>query len=137
MSKTKNKAVEVLQHQDGGGQQIVLPGFELSKNDSIMNFSPAQGSIAAMLPRSRENALTTAQLCRITGKKAREITKAICTERRAGAPILSDPAVGFWLAGDAKEARACAAALHRRAAQIHKTARALERCVKGDDNDER
>lgn len=137
MTRKEKAASGGISTGDGGGQQTVLPGFELSAHDFITAFEPAQGSIAAMLPRSRESALTTAQLCRITGRKPREITRAICFERRAGAPILSDPAAGFWLAGDTKEARACAAALHRRAAQIHKTARALERCVKGGDNDER
>ena len=133
----KEKAVQVLQHPDGG-EQTRLDGFdELPVNDSITAFSPAQGSIAFLLPRGRAGALTTRDLARITGRQPREITRAICFERRAGAPILSDPAAGFWLAGDAKEARACAAALHRRAAQIHKTARALERCVKGGVNDER
>ena len=133
----QKKAARVLRHQDGG-EQTRLDGFdELPTIDFTTMFSPAQGSIAALLPRSRKDALTTGELARITGQPSRQITKRICFERRHGAPIVSDPGAGFWLAGDAKEARACAAALHRRAAQIHKTARALERCVKGGDNDER
>ena len=131
MSK-KEKAAQVLQHPDGG-EQTRLDGFdELPTVDCITMFSPAQGSIAAMLPRSRGSALTTAQLCRITGRKPREITRAICFERRAGAPILSDPAAGFWLAADADEVKRCASALHRRAGQIHKTARSLERIAGGE-----
>jgi len=116
---------------DGNGQ-LTFPGFEtLSGNDFITSFEPAQGTIAALLPRSRGNALTTAQLCRITGRKPREITRAICAERRAGAPILSDPGAGFWLASDAAELQRCSVALHRRAGQIHATARALEKIARG------
>ena len=129
MNKQK-KAAQVLEHQDGG-EQTRLDGFdELPEIDFITSFSPMQGTIAALLPRSRGGALTTAQLCRITGLKPRAITLRICAERRAGAPILSDPGAGFWLAADAEELRRCTAQLHRRAGQIHKTARALEKCAK-------
>ena len=128
----KKKAVPVLQHQDGG-EQTRLDGFdELPEDDFITAFSPLQGSIAAILSRGRAGALTTRELARITGRQPREITRAICFERRAGAPILSDPAAGFWLAGDRDEARRCAAALHRRASEVHKTARSLERIAGGE-----
>ena len=125
------KAVQVLHHPDGSGQQIALPGFELSTLDFITDFSPAQGSISALLPRDRAAALTTRELCSITGLRPREITKRICLERRAGAPILSDPAAGFWIAADAAELEQCVKALHKRAGEIHRTARALERIATG------
>lgn len=129
--KAKKKAVRVLQHQDGG-EQTRLDGFdELPEADYIMAFSPAQGSLAALLPRDRGSALTTRQLARITGQQPREITRRICAERRAGAPIISDPGAGFWLAADAVELRRCAAQLHRRAGEIHRTAHALEQSLKG------
>lgn len=132
----KEKAAQVLQHPDGG-EQTRLDGFdELPVNDSITAFLPAQGSIAFLLPRGRAGALTTRELARITGRQPREITRAICFERRAGAPILSDPAAGFWLASDADELRRCAATLHRRAGQIHQTACALENFAKGGSEDD-
>lgn len=129
----KRKAAQVLQHPDGKEEQTRLDGFdELPANDFITTFTPAQGSIAALLPKGRANALTTAELSKITGRKTREITRAICAERRGGAPILSDPGAGFWLASNGKEARRCAAALHHRAAEIHRTARSLERVAGGE-----
>lgn len=127
----KKEAARVLQHRDGGGQ-IRLDGFDdPSKDDFITEFSPAQGTIAALLPRRRENALTTRELARITGQAPREITRRICAERRDGAPILSDPAAGFWIAGDLDELKRCTAALHRRAGQIHQTAWAMEKLTEG------
>ena len=111
----KKKAAPVLQHQDGG-EQTRLEGFdELPETDYIINFEPMQGTIAAFLPRERAQAITARELCRITGQAPREITRRICAERRAGAPILSDPGAGFWLAADAEELRRCTAQLHRRA----------------------
>lgn len=127
----KKDAVLVLQHPDGG-EQTRLEGFdELPTIDFITSFTPAQGSIAALLPRERADAITTRELARITGRKTREITKSICAERRAGAPILSDPGAGFWLASNADELHCCTAALHRRAGEIRATARALEKLVGG------
>jgi hypothetical protein len=130
--RTKEKAARVLQHQDGSGQQIALEGFdELTTLDFSTIFTPAQGTIAALLPRDRAAALTTRELCNLTGQRPRDITRRICAERRNGAPILSDPAAGFWLAADAAELARCARALHKRAGEIHRTARALERIATG------
>ena len=129
--RTQKKAARVLQHPDGG-EQTRLDGFdELPMNYSITSFSPVQGSLAALLPHDREAALTTRQLVQITGQTSREITRRICAERRAGAPILSDPGAGFWLASDAEELARCAKALHRRAGEIHRTAHALENIAAG------
>lgn len=128
----KKKAAQV-QHQDGDGEQMQLDGFnELPAIDFITEWTPAQDTIAALLSRNRAQALTTRELARITGQQPRQITKRICYERRHGAPILSDPAAGFWLASDQADARRCAAALHRRAVEVHKTARCLEKAAGGE-----
>ncbi len=129
---TRQKKAAPVDQTGSGGEQTRLDGFdELPMYDFITNFSPAQGSVAFLLSKGRENALTTRELCKITGQKPREITRRICTERRMGAPILSDPGAGFWIASDADELHRCTAGLHRRAGEIHRTARALENCAKG------
>lgn len=130
MSRTK-KAVQVLQHQDGSGQQTTLPGFDLSNQDHITVFTPAQDSVASFLGRGQGNALTTREIAQISGLSPRDVTRAICFERRHGAPILSDPGAGFWLAASEDELRRCVAALRRRAAEIQRTASALERTAGG------
>lgn len=130
MTEKKKAASGGISTDDGGGQQITLPGFELSENQFITAFSPAQGSVAEFLPRERANAISTRELARITGRKPREITRQICAERRNGAPIISDTC-GFWIASDIEELRRCTAALHRRAGEIHATARALEKIAWG------
>lgn len=130
--RAKKKTAPGVTSTESGGEQTRLDGFdELPTLDFTTVFTPAQASLAALLPRERAAALTTKQLARITGQTPREITRRICAERRNGAPILSDPGAGFWIAGDADELKRCARALHRRAGQIHKTARALEGIAKG------
>lgn len=106
-------------------EQICLEGFLAA--DPLDGYTASPGSVAALLPRGRANALTTTDLATITGLAPREITRRICAERRAGAPILSDPGAGFWLATDGDEVRRCALQLRHRAGEIHATARALER----------
>jgi len=127
MRKTKKAAPSTCTRGDGNGQQLRLGGFDnLSESNSITAFCPKQGSIAALLTKGRENALTTREISKISGLNPRDVTRAVCDERRNGAPILSDPGAGFWLAETAEELRRCVAALHRRAGEIRQTAEALE-----------
>ena len=127
MNEKKRAALTVGAVNDGNGQ-ILLRGFK-PKRDFIMEFEPAQGTIASILSRGKDNALTAREISRIMGISFRRVTLRICAERRAGAPILSDCHNGFWLAEDEAEVRRCINALHARAAQIHKTARALEKLL--------
>ena len=127
MSKKENAVPTAATVKDGNGQ-ILLTGFK-PKKDYITGFAPAQDTVASVLCRGRENALTAREIARITGLPFRSVTLKICAERRAGAPILSDSRNGFWLAEDETEVKHCVNALHARAAQIHRTARALEKLL--------
>ena len=127
MNEKKRAALTVGAVNDGNGQ-ILLKGFK-PKKDIITDFEPLQGTIASILNHGKENALTCREIANITGLPFRRVTRRICAERRAGAPILSDNHNGFWLAEDEAEVRRCINALHARAAQIHKTARALEKLL--------
>ena len=108
-----------------GGGQMSIDGFDMSTTDYTIAFQPKQGTIAALLSKGSQNAITAAQLARITNQKPRDITRRIMYERRNGAPIMSCQG-GFFLAVTSDELRRCVAALHARAGQIHQTARALE-----------
>ena len=82
--------------------------------------------MASLLCHGENNAITTRDLAALTEMHPRDVTDRIRRERACGAPIMSGRN-GYWLADDAEEVRRCAAALHKRAGEIHKTARALER----------
>ena len=127
--KEEEKAALVDQTESGSGQ-VFFEGFDSSEADFTIEFQPVQGTIASLLHKGREYAQTTTELARITGFHPREVTRAIQRERLRGAPILSD-SEGFWLAENAGEILQCAKALHRRAIEIHRTARALQKIAKG------
>ena len=111
--------------EDGSGQ-MSFEGVRIPAQDYITAFEPAQGTIASVLHRGRENSTTCREISRITGLDRRQITKTIQQERQSGAPILSDPS-GYWIAENEAELRSCIKALHARAGEIHRTAQALER----------
>lgn len=63
------------------------------------------GFIESLLSYGAENGLTLKALERITDWPGRTIRKAIETERRAGAVIISDNAHGYYLTDDPAEAQ--------------------------------
>ena len=121
----KEKAAPVCETESGSGQ-VNFDGFDPSKTDYTIDFQPGQGTISALLHRGSHNALTAAELARITDKQPREVRREIARERRSGAPIMSGPE-GFYLASTVTELRQCARMIHRKAAECHRTAAALER----------
>ena len=130
MKSKKKAAPSTCTRGDGNGQQLRLGGFDnLSESNSITAFCPKQGSVAALLSKGRNNALTTREISKISGLRPRDVTRAVCDEWRHGAPILSDPGEGSRLASAAEELIGCAKALHRRAWEIHRTAHAFEKNI--------
>ncbi len=109
----------------GNGEQLRFPGKEFTVTP-VKDYNPKSGTIASLLKKGRENGITANQLAEMTGTEYRSITLRIQRERRNGAPILSDTTHGYWLAESADELRRCASALHKRATEIRKTAKALE-----------
>ena len=126
--KEKEKAAPVDQTERGSGQ-VYFEGFDPSEADYTIEYQPGQGTIAALLLRGSNNALTAAELARITGRQPREVRREIARERRSGAPVMSGRE-GFYLAGTVAELRQCARALHQRAAETHRTAAALDAIAK-------
>lgn len=126
MNQKENAAPTAPTAGNGKDEQTILTGFKLTK-DFITEFVAPQGTIASILQRGREHALTTREIARITGLSLRRVTLKICAERRGGSPILSDNRHGFWLAENEEELIDCVHRLHARAAQIHKTANAMEK----------
>ena len=124
MNDNEKAALRAGTSEDGGGQ-LCFAELSLPADQLITNFEPMQGTIASFLSRGRSSALTCRQLCDLTGLEPRQVTLRIMRERREGAPILSDTS-GFWIADGADEVLMCVRRLHRRAGEIHKTARALE-----------
>lgn len=126
MSK-KEKAAQVLQHPDGGGQQTVLPGFELSESDFTMQAEKNQAAIAGLLLTGAENAITLTQLSRISWRDARTVRLLIQRDRAAGFPVCVDNVHGYYLPATEEEKSACVRSMRHRAREVQRTADNIER----------
>ena len=82
--------------------------------------------IADLLSHEAENGVTLHHLEKMTGAPGREIRREIERERRGGELIVSDNRHGYYLADSPAEAQRFARSMRRRAAEIAKTARAIE-----------
>ncbi len=117
MNDEKKKAAPVVVHRDGGGEQIALPGFTLSKSKHNMGGTEKQGPITSLLPSGAERAVSLRRLAEMTGFSTREVRRAIQRERLLGFPIC-ELGRGYFLAENEEEGRA---------RQILRAARAVER----------
>lgn len=125
MSITK-KAVPVVVHRDGEGEQIALPGFPISNSKPIIGSTEKQGFVAALLPRGSERAVSLRQLADMAELSTREVRRAIQRERLNGCPIC-EAGAGYFLAANEDEIRRWILSMRGRARQILKAARAVER----------
>lgn len=85
--------------------------------------------IADLLAPGRGNAKKAQELSALTGMSERTVREVILKERRAGAPILSDNANGYFLMGDPSETRHFIRSMRHRAGEILKSAAAVERAT--------
>ena len=129
-SRSIKKTAPGVGSTESGNGQMTLQGVRVPADDYITAFTPAQGTIASLLRRGHENALTCREISELTGLNQRSVTMRVHQEREDGAPILSD-STGFWLAEDETDVMRCIISLHARAGAIHKTAMAMERAIKG------
>lgn len=126
MSK-KEIALGGISAEGSGGQQTVLPGFELSESDFTMQAEKNQAAIAGLLLTGAENAITLTQLSRITGRDTRTVRLLIQRDRAAGFPVCVDNAHGYYLPATEEEKSACVKSMRRRAREVQRTADNIER----------
>lgn len=86
-------------------------------------------NIADLLHPGVENAIPRRDLMTLTGLPDRTLRRLIEAERRAGTPILSDNASGYYLPASEAERDRCVRSLRSRAAEIEVTADAIEQAV--------
>ena len=90
---------------------------------------PTGGGIAGLLLHGEANALTLEVLETLTGLDRRMIRRRIQLERQAGACICVNNRDGYFLAETEAERTRCVASMRRRAAEVYKTAAAIERAA--------
>ena len=86
----------------------------------------ASGIVAELLSSGQQNATPRRELEKMTGWSGRMVRLAIERERRAGIPILSNNSSGYYLPGNSAERAQFVRSMRNRAAEILKTAAAVE-----------
>lgn len=105
-------------------EQLSIPGVRTGAVDHT-----AQIGIAALLLHGEANALTLEVLETLTGLDRRLIRRKVQLERQAGACICVNNRDGYFLAENETERARCVASMRRRAAEVYRTADAIERAV--------
>lgn len=86
----------------------------------------ASSIVVELLSCGQQNATPRRELEKMTGWSGRMVRLAIERERRAGTPILSDNSSGYFLAENPAELEQFVQSMRNRAAEILKTAQAVE-----------
>ena len=86
----------------------------------------ANGIVSELLLHGQENAVPRRELENLTGWSGRMVRLMIEKERRSGIPILSDNSSGYYLPGNSAERAQFVKSMRNRAAEILKTAQAVE-----------
>lgn len=111
----------------GAGEQENRKGSRSSYGDYNTQF----GIVSELLLHGQENAIPRRELESLTGWSGRMVRLMIEKERRAGIPILSDSANGYYLPGNSAERAQFVRSMRNRAAEILRTAQAVEDSGKG------
>ena len=90
--------------------------------------------IADLLSTGRENGRKLRELARLQGIDERTVRLVIQQERLAGAPIISDNANGYFLAGNPTEAQQFARSMRHRSREILRVAEAVEKAVPREES---
>lgn len=83
--------------------------------------------IVDVLLSGQANAVPLEVLCSVTGIDGRTVRRMIAEERKAGAPILSDNANGYFLPATDDERARFVRSMKHRAHEILRAAEAVER----------
>lgn len=87
--------------------------------------------IMNLLPVGKENAISTADLVRLTGcKSARELQERIALERNAGAVICSGSGRGYWRPKDRQEIQEFVKTMNARALNTLRAAKSAKAVLK-------
>ena len=127
----RKETAQVLQHLGGIGEQIVIDGIFSESKYKGKNMK-TQG-ISALLMRGEANAIPLHDLKRISGLDGRIIRRMIQDERQNGTCICVNNKDGYFLAETEAERARCVASMRHRAAEVNRTANAIERAEVLDD----
>ena len=86
-----------------------------------------QRKVSDFLSHGRENAVPLRHLKKLMETNGRTVRLMIQQERLSGTPICADNLTGYYLPATEEERTTCVRSMRRRAGEIMRTARAIER----------
>ena len=99
----------------------------ISCNYSTTSAAGRQRKVSDFLSHGRENAVPLRHLKTLLDADGRTVRLMIQHERLTGTPICADNLTGYYLPANEEEKSACVRSMRHRAAEIIKTALAIER----------
>ena len=126
----KKEPLPVCETGSGEGGQLTLEDVRLPDPQSTTSSQKPQ-AISALLLHGEANAIPLGLLAALTGWDRRVIRRQIQLERQAGACICVNCRDGYYLAETEAERDACARSMRHRAAEVERTAQAIERAEVG------
>lgn len=108
-------------------ETAALSGAVISCDYSTTAAAGRQRKVSDFLSHGRENAVPLRHLKTLLDADGRTVRLMIQHERLTGTPICADNLTGYYLPANEEEKSACVRSMRRRAAEIIKTALAIER----------
>lgn len=124
---TKEKAPTSAATLTGAAAEMTACRASIPISDCTTAAAGRQRKVSELLNRGRENAVPLRHLKKLMKTDGRTVRLMIQQERLSGMPICADNLTGYYLPANEEEKSACVRSLRHRAAEIRKTALAIER----------
>ena len=124
---TKEKAPTSAATLTGAAAEMTACRASIPISDCTTAAAGRQRKVSELLNRGRENAVPLRHLKKLMETDGRTVRLMIQQERLSGMPICADNLTGYYLPANEEEKSACVRSMRRRAAEIIKTALAIER----------
>ena len=123
---TKEKAPTSAATLTGAAAEMTACRASIPISDCTTAAAGRQRKVSELLNRGRENAVPLRHLKKLMETDGRTVRLMIQQERLSGMPICADNLTGYYLPANEEEKSACVRSMRHRAAEIMRTARAIE-----------
>lgn len=127
MNTKKDAPTSAATLAEAGAEIAACSRAAISCNYSTTSAAGRQRKVSDFLSHGRENAVPLRHLKTLLDADGRTVRLMIQHERLTGTPICADNLTGYYLPANEEEKSACVRSMRHRAAEIIKTALAIER----------
>lgn len=126
MNTKKDAPTSAATLAEAGAEIAACSRAAISCNYSTTSAAGRQRKVSDFLSHGRENAVPLRHLKTLLDADGRTVRLMIQHERLTGTPICADNLTGYYLPANEEEKSACVRSMRHRAAEIIKTALAIE-----------